>query len=338
MPSLIVRLCSPLIELLSAIGGQGTRALVALVVVGIAIPPLGAALKPYVTPAICILLCLSFMRLDIAALRGHLRRPGLVVAATLWTVLVVPLAAGVSSLAAGVPSAAPGLHLGLMLQSVASPMMAAPALAAILGLDATLVLITLVTSTALVPFTAPVLAALFFGGMLSLSPQALGLKLGAILVGAMAVALLLRRALGPARIARYKAPIDGLNILVLLVFVSGVMENVAAATRDDPLGVTAMTLLAFAVFGLMLGATFAVFRGAGAAAALALALMVCQRNMGLMLAATDGVLPAATWLYFALSQLPIYLSPLMLGRIARRVTAAPGAEHTPRAATEVTPS
>lgn len=136
MSSFIARICSPLLALLSAVGRQGTRALVALVVIGIACPPLGAVLKPHVTPAIFILLCLSFMRLDVAALRSHLRRPGLVVAATLWTVLVVPLAVGLSSSAVGLPAFAPGLHLGLMLQSVASPMMAAPALAALMGLDA----------------------------------------------------------------------------------------------------------------------------------------------------------------------------------------------------------
>lgn len=338
MSSFVGRLCSPPLALLSAIGRQGTRALVALVVIGIACPPIGAVLKPYVTPAIFILLCLSFMRLDMAALRGHLRRPGLVVAATLWTVLAVPLVAGLSSSALGLPAAAPGLHLGLMLQSVASPMMAAPALAALMGLDATLVLITLVTSTALVPFSAPIFASVFFGDMLNLSPQALGLKLGAILIGAIIIAMALRALLGAARIARYKAPIDGINILVLLVFVSGVMENVGAATLHDPLGVTMVTLLAFAVFALMLGATIAVFRGMGAAIALALALMVCQRNMGLMLAATDGALPTPTWLYFALSQLPIYLSPLLLRPLASRLVAAPAAECAPAGTPEVTRS
>jgi BASS family bile acid:Na+ symporter len=45
--------------------------------------------------------------------------------------------------------------------------------------------------------------------------------------------------------------------------------------------------------------------------------MVAQRNMGLMLAATEGVLPGLTWLYFALCQFPIYLSPQMLKRIVR---------------------
>jgi BASS family bile acid:Na+ symporter len=41
--------------------------------------------------------------------------------------------------------------------------------------------------------------------------------------------------------------------------------------------------------------------------------------MGLMLAATDGVLPGTTWLYFAMSQFPIYLSPQLLKPLADRL-------------------
>ena len=106
-----------------------------------------------------------------------------------------------------------------MLQTVASPMMASPALAAVMGLDATLVLVTLVTSTALVPFTAPLFAYLFFGNALSLSPLGLGLKLLAILAGALCVAGAIRAIAGEAAIKRHKAPIDGFNILILFVFV-----------------------------------------------------------------------------------------------------------------------
>ena len=84
----------------------------------------------------------------------------------------------------------------------------------------------------------------------------------------------------------------------------------------DPLTTIGLTVLAFAVFLALLGATTAIFRGIGTDRALALGLMVSQRNMGLMLAATDGVLPGATWLYFALSQYPIYLSPQLLKPIA----------------------
>jgi len=315
------------VQALAWLGAQGTRALAALVFIGIALPPLGEFLKPYVPEAVFLLLCISFMRVDIAALRGYLRRPAIVLAATAWTTLGVPLIAGLGCLAAGLDARSPDLYLALMLQAVASPMMASPSLAALMGLDSTLVLVTLVTSTIAVPVTAPLFAHAFFGGALTLSPLGLGLKLFAILAGSLFVAGAIRWMVGVAAIQRHARPIDGFNILVLLVFVAAVMGNVAGGFLADPVRTVAFTLLAFAVFFALLGVTALIFRKAGYQRALALGLMVSQRNMGLMLAATDGVLPGATWLYFALSQFPIYLSPQLLMPIVGRLDARKAASN-----------
>jgi hypothetical protein len=323
MPTALQRCIALPVRALAWLGGQGTRAIAALVFIGIALPPLGELLKPYVTEAIFVLLCISFMRVDIGALRDHLRRPGLVVAATAWTTLGVPLILGASGLATGIDARAPGLYLAMMLQAAASPMMASPALAAVMGLDSTLVLVTMVTSTALVPFTAPLFAYLFFGTALSLSPLGLGLKLVAILAGSLLVAGAIRLIAGSAAINRHKAAIDGLNILVLFVFVSAVMGTVMGSLWADPLRAIGLALLAFLVFFALLGVTALIFRKAGPERALALGLMVSQRNMGLMLAATDGVLPGTTWLYFAMSQFPIYLSPQLLKPLVERLRSAP---------------
>lgn len=311
------------VRALAWLGRQGTRAIAALVFLGIAAPPLGEMLRPYVTEAIFALLCISFMRVDIVALRAYLRRPGIVLAATAWTTLAVPLIAGVGGRVTGFDGGSPDLFLGLMLQSAASPMMAAPALAGLMGLDATLVLITLVTGTALVPLTAPLFAFLFFGGALTLSPVGLGLKLVAILAGSLFVAAVIRRIVGAELVRRHADPINGVNILILLVFVSAVMGSVAGSFWAAPLHVLGLLVFAFAVFFVLLGATMLVFRRYGAERALALGLMVSQRNMGLMVAATDGVLPGATWLYFALSQFPIYLAPQLLTPLARRLRTNP---------------
>jgi BASS family bile acid:Na+ symporter len=306
---------------LSWIGSQGAPAIAALVFIGVAVPPLGELLKPYVTVAIFLLLCISFMRVDLGALRNYLRRPGLVIAATAWTTLAVPAIIGLVSLGLGADARWPDLFLALMLQAVASPMMASPALAAVMGLDATLVLVTLVTSTALVPLTAPLFAYVFLGTALKLSPLGLGLKLAAILSGSLLVALLLRWMFGVTAIQRHKLAIDGINILVLLVFVSAVMGNVAGSLFADPVLMIELGLIAFAVFFALTGVSALIFRAAGPERALAIGLMVSQRNMGLMVAATDGLLPGTTWLYFALSQFPIYLSPQLLKPIVRRLTA-----------------
>jgi hypothetical protein len=331
MPDTLQSIVAIPVRALTWLGGQGTRAIAALVFIGIAVPPLGELLKPFVTEAIFLLLSISFMRVDIGALREHLRRPGIVLAATAWTTLGVPLISGLACVAAGLDARSPDLFLALMLQAVASPMMAAPALAALMGLDSTLVLVTLVTSTALVPITAPLFAYAFFGTALTLSPLGLGLKLLAILAGSLLVAAGIRWTVGAPAIKRHQRPIDGLNILILFVFVAAVMGTVVGSFLADPARAIGLTMLAFAVFFALLGVTTLIFRGIGRQRALALGLMVSQRNMGLMLAATDGVLPGTTWLYFALSQFPIYLSPQLLKPIVKRLSvpeAEPAARQT----------
>ena len=94
MPSPLQSVAAIPVQGLAWLGGQGTRAIAALVFIGVAVPPAGELLKPFVTEAIFLLLCISFMRVDIGALRDLLRRPAIVVAATAWTMLGVPLISG----------------------------------------------------------------------------------------------------------------------------------------------------------------------------------------------------------------------------------------------------
>jgi BASS family bile acid:Na+ symporter len=305
------------------IGRQGGRAIAALVLIGIAVPPLGARLKPFVPEAIFVLLCLAFLQVDVAALRRHLAKPVVVLAAAAWTMVAIPVAVGAAGLALGLPARSADLFLGLMLQAATSPMMAAPALAAVMGLDATLVLLALIVSSAMVPFTAPLFAQVFLGGSVSqLSPLALGRQLFVVLAGSALLAIVLRWLVGSAAIARNRERLSGLNILVLFVFVAAVMEQVGPRFLATPLAVLELLGLAAVVFAGLLGVTALLFAPTGAPRALALGLLVAQRNMGLMLAATGGGVPDATWLYFALCQFPIYLSPCLLTPLARRLVAA----------------
>ncbi len=316
-------LISPIIDafatVLASLGRQGTRAVAALVIIGIAAPSIGAVVKPYVTEAVFVLLCIAFLRVDVASLKSYLRRPILVLAATAWTSVAVPILFGLCCGVIDLRMHAPDLFLSLMLQGVASPMMAAPALAALMGLDSSLVLATLVTSSALIPLTAPLFALIFVGPALAISPLALGVKLFAILAGAAAVGIAVRRLVGLDAIERHNEKIDGFNILILFVFVAAIMENLGASFFSAPIIAIALAGLAFVVFFAVLFLTALLFMWSGREQALALAFMASQRNLGLMLAATGGALPELTWLYFALSQFPIYLSPQLLQPLAQRI-------------------
>jgi BASS family bile acid:Na+ symporter len=180
---------------LSWLGRRGTQAVAALVVIGIAVPPIGALLKPFVTEAIFVLLCVAFLRVDPAAFRGCLARPVIVLAATVWTTAVIPAVFGAGYLVFGLRDYSPDLFLALILQAVASPMMAAPALAALMGLDSTLVLVTLVTSTAVIPLARST-HGVHRRGADALS-AGLGLRLFAILPGIRACRHDRRRMAGP---------------------------------------------------------------------------------------------------------------------------------------------
>lgn len=305
--------------LLSWLGRQGPRAVAALIVIGIALPPIGAFFKPFVTEAVFVLLCIAFLRVDATAFRSYLGRPGIVLAATAWTSVAIPALFGVVYLVLGLKEQSPDLFLALMLQAMAPPLMAAPALAALIGLDATLVLCAMVTSTALLPFTAPLFAYAFIGPALTLSPLALALKLAALLAGSALVGFALRRLAGLTDTARQRERIDGFNILVMFVFVSAMMESVAARFLAMPMITIGLGALAFVVAFAALCVTTPVFAAAGRERALTLGFTASQRNTGLMLAATAGALPDLSWLYFAFTYFPLYLLPLLLQPLARRI-------------------
>ena len=307
---------------LAWLGRQGTRAVAASIFIGIAVPPLAALLKPGFPYALFVLLCLAFLRVDPSDVRAHFARPAVVAAAAAWMMLGLPLLTGFALIALDVEARAGGLFVAMILQAAAPPVISAPTLAALMGLDAALSLATLVMCTALTPLTAPMFAALFVGPGLAISPYALGAKLLAMLAGAAIVAALVRRVAGKDWVARQSERIDGLSVIALFFFAVALMDGVLAAILTEPLKVLGLTALSF---GLSLGLaalTAVVFVRLGAGQALALGLAAGNRNMGLMLAAAGTAVPELTWLYFAVAQFPIYLMPAMLKPLARRVAPA----------------
>lgn len=304
---------------LSWLGRQGTRAVAASIFVGIMLPPLAALLKPIFAYALFVLLCLAFLRVDPAEVRAHFSRPATVTAAAAWMMLGTPLMIALALLALGVSERLPGLYIAMILQAAAPPVISAPTLAALMGLDAALSLATLVVCTALTPLTAPVFATLFVGPGMAISPVALGAKLLGLLAGAAIVATLVRRVAGKKWVARQSGRIDGLSIVALFFFAVGLMDGVLVSIINEPLKVLGLTLLSFALSLGLVGLTTLVFARLGVGQALALGLAAGNRNMGLMLAAAGASVPDLTWLYFAIAQLPIYLTPALLKPLARRV-------------------
>jgi BASS family bile acid:Na+ symporter len=289
-----------------------------MAVVGIGVPVLGTLLKPLVALAVFLLLVLAFLRVDLTALSDHAKRPMIVVAIMIWTMLVLPACLCWGYHLVGIDVRSPDLMLALVLQAATSPMMSSPAIAAMLGLDAALVLLGMVACTALVSFSAPAFVRVFVGDVVPISPLALGFKLSAMLVGSALTALVIRRWAGRARIVRYTEHFDGLSVILMFIFIAAVTGGVGAVLLSDPLLALGLAALAFALTLLLSGSTMIVFARLGRPQAAALGLMASQRNMGLMLGAAGAVLPDLVWLYLGLAQLPIYTLPQLMKPLLRR--------------------
>lgn len=310
---------SLLLHPLAFIGRQGARAVAGSVFVGLALPGLAALAKPLLLASIFVLLALSFLRTDAAGARGT-QRTSLLIAALIWIMGILPAAFGylVSHI---FPPQDNGLMLALVMQAAAPPIMSTPAFAALLGIDATISLAVMVLCMIVTPLTAPVVVGAFTDGALAIDSVALAIRLALVLAGTGLVGFGLRWWLGPPRIARMRDPLDGVNVLLLLVIALGLMDGVTTRFLADPwlvLGMAGLTCLVSA--GAILS-TFVLFRWAGRGQNLMLGFAAGHRNMSLMIAATGAVLPESTWLYIAVAQFPIYLLPLLLRPLARRLSA-----------------
>ena len=307
---------------LAWLGRRGTNAVAISILLGIALPPLGALVRPFFPETVFLLLCLAFLRVDPGALRAQFEKPWLLLAAAVWSMLIVPVLVGVALNAFDLFERSPALLLALMLNVVAPPIFASPALAMLMGLNAAITLALLLICIAATPFAAPALVAIFAGPAVTFSPTALGLRLVLMLAGAACVGIAIRAIAGKSWVERQAERIDGLNVVVLFLFAVALMGDVAANAVTRPLFVLGLLGLGTAVtFGLS-SITALIFARTGWRTALPLAHAAGSRNTGLMLAAAAGSVPDLVWLYMALLQIPIYAVPLVMKPLLRRLSTA----------------
>ena len=321
----------PIAAALSRIGRHGTLVVAGSLFIGLVIPPLAAALKPYLGPVIVLLLILAFLRVEPSELRRHWTEPRLIALTSVWVMLVPPLTLGALFLALGLPQRAPGLYYILVLQLSAPSIMSAPAIAALLGLDIALTLTSLVIGMCVAPLTSAFFTHLFLGSAL-ISPVRFGFILVLVIGGSAAAAAIIRALAGRDFLHRQREGLDGLSVIAMLLFAIAAMDGVTAHAIADPLLVLGLTALAFALSLGSIGLTALLFLKAGPARALAIGLLTGSRNIGLMLTAVGFAVPDVAWLYFALAQLPIYLLPHLLKPLARRLAPQGAALQRPGAA------
>ncbi|GAA0587343.1 hypothetical protein [Caenispirillum bisanense] len=283
---------------------------------GLALPDLAAALRPLLPPAVAVLLVLSMLRMDWTAVLAYGRRPGRVGLALAWVLIGAPAAV---ALAVAALPISPGLQAAVILMAASAPIMSSPALAVLLGLDASLALVVVVGSTLLMPLTAPWAADLLAHLPLDIPTWELMVRLAGLVAGSVAAALVLRRLLGRARLVAWGAGIDAASVVFLVLFAIAIMDGVTAELLANPARTLLIILGSFAANLGLQAAGAVLFWRTGRQAALTVGLVSGNCNMALLLAVLPAGVDADVPLYFALGQFPIYILPALLTPLYRRL-------------------
>jgi hypothetical protein len=275
-------------------------------------PGSGAALRPGLPLMIAVFLVNAFARLELGNAKRIVARPLKLLSATCWAVLFIPILFWATLSAIGRDHFDPDLVLALSLQAGAAPIMAAPAVALVLDIEVTFSVMLLLATMILQPFTAPLLVSWVAGAAIPIDSFVLGRNLLVMIGGSALVAALLRRLLGHARLEAFRYELAGINLFFFTLFGLAMFDGVVLRVFAEPFLLLGLSAVAFIVALGSIGAAMLVLRVMGADEAFMTGFATGHRNVGLMAAAQSGSLPELTWLYFALVQLPIYLTPQII--------------------------
>jgi BASS family bile acid:Na+ symporter len=309
--------------MLGWLGRHATGCMAGGVLLGLALPPLAALAKPLLVPTLLIPLTLALVRLDWRAIVAWRGRPAVVAWLLVWLLGVSPLlvwAIATPLVAAGFPEP---LRQALVLMAAASPIVSSVAIALIVGLDATLAIVAVLLATALVPLTLPPMAAALVGITLEIGLGAFMLRLALLVGSAFAAAWLVRRLVPAGVLAARSELLDGLTVVNLVLFGLAIMDGVTAYALERPGYVVAALAAAYAFNLLLQAAGYAAFARLGRRAALTVALVSGNCNMGLVLVALQDRAPFEITVFFALAQIPMYTLPALSARLYRQLVEPP---------------
>lgn len=319
---MLSRLPTLLASALAWLGRHGTQGFALSIFLGLALPQFSAAARPLLPVTIFCFTTVVFMRADLGIIAGMLRRPGKLILACLWLIAGPALLIGGAFAVLGRAALDPGLVLGLAILGAAPPVMSSPAVAILYGFEPSRLIASVILTTIISPFAAPLLVEWLAGAAVPLDRWVLALRLALFIGGGAIVASVLRRLLGRARIMALKPNLDGFGVLMYFVFAIAAMDGVTQAAFDDPFRVLLFIAIAFAMSGAGLVLASVMLRPLRLSERFMVGYGTGQRNMGLLIAALGAGVPPTTFLFFALAQFPIYLLPWLLRGVAARIRRA----------------
>lgn len=302
---------------LAAAARHGRLVLVLGLAAGVALPGLALAMRPWIGEMVAGLLFLAALRVGPKQAVGALGDLGASVGLAMLFQVMLPLAAIALFAATGLTGAAIATFFVLML--AAAPVTGSPNLTIMTGNDPAPALRQIVVGTALLPLSVVPVFWLTpsFGRASDVLAAAGGLML--LIVLATGAAFLLRATVLKNPSERAVRSIDGVSAISMAVVVIGLMSAVGPAMRETPLIFAGILLLVCAVnFTIQIVVATLARRAGYDGRAAALGIVAGNRNVALFLTVLPGETVDPILLLIGCYQIPMYLTPAVLGRFYRR--------------------
>jgi predicted Na+-dependent transporter len=313
-------------HVLRRMGRHATALLPFSLLVGIVFQDLAAAARPLVAPLAVLLLMLALVRTDWPRVRALLARPALALVLSAALLAAVPVV--VWPIWSLLPIW-PGLIAALCLSAMAPTIISAATTATFLRLDNSLALLIALITNFAVPLTLPPLALWLLNLDLHIGAGALSLRLLTIVALAVIGAIAIRAWLGAKGLRHNAQRIDGLSIILLIVYAIPLMDGIVARAHAEPFKLAGFIAGSFAGM-LLTNAVMALGCLPFLDRRTALTAGYCSggRNNALLMAVLPVTADPDIFLFIAAVQVPIYIIPTLLQPFYRRLLAdsyiAPG--------------
>jgi BASS family bile acid:Na+ symporter len=300
------------LSLVRAVPGQGANLLALSIFAGILVPPLAALLRPFLYPSIFFLILISLLQMDLPRVFGTLRADAVsLLSISVWQLLALPIAIALLHLHTPLGGS---YTLTAFFTACAGSLFGSAAFARLMNLDEALTLKGTVVSVLLMPLTLPLLAAWVNGNADGFDVAAYGARLSLFLLLPLVIAFACHaRPRVRERLQRVVVVRHG-SLFFLCVFAIGIMDGIGSRIVAEPMAMTGLLLLAFAIHLGQFFVTALVFAGKGRRFALTAGLLSSYRNLGLLLAVAGSLLPPGFIVFVAVWQVPMYFMPLMMKR------------------------
>lgn len=288
---------------------------------GLLFPGLASMLLPYVFVALFFVIVFSLNTLDESALDVLGTIDVFTWTVVCWQMFIVP---AIVTLFCVLFSAPPTIALILLATTTAGSVFASPALVEMAGLNRTLAVRGMIISTFMMPISL-----LLFGTMNDALPADMsfvhyGRQIVIFLVIPLAISSVfsrIKRKFSRAVDIRVSHGMNWASTLALMVFCAGIMAKIHGSDVTEPGDLILYLELAVGVAILMYFATGILFARFGRRDSLTAGMLVANRNVALSFGLLSTVFPEEVMVYVAVSQFPIFLTPIVI-RMGQMVQSA----------------